>query len=452
MAAPSSGRWIFWLIVILLLGVGGWFGWKYWEKNANKPPEYRTAQVTTGDIIQMVTASGQLNPVLSVQVGSQISGIIQNLYADFNTIVTQGMVVAKLEPSTYQSAVLQAEGELANAKAVLELSQVEEKRAEELKAGKLIAASEYDKAVADLHQAQAQVTIRQAGLQKATVDLSRCTIYAPTNGIVISRNVDVGQTVAASFSAPTLFVMANDLSKMQIDCMVSEADIGGIETNQDVQFTVDAFPSRNFHGTVIQIRNAPTTNQNVVTYDTVVEVNNRDLKLKPGMTANVSIIIAQRENVIKVPNAAFRFKPVDPNEKKTPAASGLRAGAESGGGYGGPGSGREGAGSGRRQGQGPGSGGPGGPGSPGRPPGARPRSERSPLRTVYVLPAQANAETQAKPEARQVKVGIGDAAFSEVLDGLKEGETVVVGQNLPASAAPTTAPANPFGGGGMRRF
>jgi HlyD family secretion protein len=446
MAAPSSGRWIFWLVGILLLGAGGWFAWKYWEKNATKQPEYRTAQVTTGDIIQTVTASGQLNPVLSVQVGSQISGIIQNLYADFNTIVTQGMVVAKLEPSTYQSAVLQAEGELANAKAVLELTQVEAKRAEELKAGKLIAPSDFDKAVADLHQAEAQVTIRKAGLQRATVDLNRCTIYAPTNGIVISRNVDVGQTVAASFSAPTLFVMANDLSKMQIDCMVSEADIGGVETNQDVQFTVDAFPSRNFHGTVIQIRNAPTTNQNVVTYDTVVEVNNRDLKLKPGMTANVSIVLAQRENVIKVPNAAFRFKPVDPNEKKNPPSTGLRAGAESGASYGGPSGGREGGGGGgRRQG-----GGPGGPGGAGRPPGARPRSERSPVRTVYVLPVQTNSEVEAKPEPRQVKIGIGDGAFSEVLEGLKEGETVVVGQNLPAPSAPATTPSNPFGGGGRR--
>src|SRR3954471_304533 len=441
MAAPSSGRWIFWLVVLLLLAGGGWFGWKYWEKNSNKPAEYRTAQVTTGDIVQTVTASGQLNPVLSVQVGSQISGIIQNLYADFNTIVTQGMVVAKLDPSTYQSSVLQAKGELENAKAVLELAQVEAKRAEELKNGKLIAVSDFDKAVADLHQAQAQVTIRQASLQKATVDFDRCTIYAPTNGIVISRNVDVGQTVAASFSAPTLFVMANDLSKMQIDCMVSEADIGGVETNQDVQFTVDAFPSRNFHGTVIQIRNAPTTNQNVVTYDTVVEVNNRDLKLKPGMTANVSIIIAQRENVIKVPNAAFRFKPIDPNEKKTPPTPGMRAGAESGGGYSGQPGGREGGGgSGRRQGSGPGgpgAGGPGGPGGAGRPPGARPKPERSPVRTVYVLGTPAGAEAPAKPEARQVKVGIGDAAFSEVIEGLKEGESVVVGQNLPATAAPS---------------
>ena len=206
--------------------------------------------------------------MLSVQVGSQVSGIIQNLYADFNTIVTQGMVVAKLDPATYLSAVHQGEGELANAKAALDLTKIEAKRAEELKNEKLIASADYDKAMADFHQAEAQVMIRDASLERAKVDLSRCTIYAPTNGIVISRQVDVGQTVAASFSAPVLFVIANDLRRMQIDAMVSEADVGGVETNLDVRFTVDAFPNRTFTGKVVQIRNAPTTNQNVVTYDT----------------------------------------------------------------------------------------------------------------------------------------------------------------------------------------
>ena len=316
-----------WGVVLLLLAAGAWFGYKYWKSPHNDLPEYRTGQVSRGELVQTVTASGQLNPMLSVQVGSQVSGIIQNLYADFNTIVTQGMVVAKLDPATYSSAVHQAEGELANAKAALDLTKIEAKRAEELKNEKLIASADYDKAMADFHQAEAQVMIRDASLERAKVDLSRCTIYAPTNGIVISRQVDVGQTVAASFSAPVLFVIANDLRRMQIDAMVSEADVGGVETNLDVRFTVDAFPNRTFTGKVVQIRNAPTTNQNVVTYDTIVEVSNDQLKLKPGMTATVSIILAERNNVLKVPNAAFRFRPADTTEKNpaTAAARVLKA-------------------------------------------------------------------------------------------------------------------------------
>jgi HlyD family secretion protein len=278
------------------------------------------------------------------------------------------------------------------------------------------------------------------------VDLDRCTIYAPTNGIVISRNVDVGQTVAASLSAPTLYVIANDLGKMQIDCMVSEADIGGVETNQDVQFTVEAFPGRNFHGTVMQIRNAPTTNQNVVAYDTVVPVNNPDLKLKPGMTATVSIIIAKRENVLKIPNAAFRFKPAESADKKNAAVGAARPGGEAGPTASGPGNTAEGGGQRMRR-----EGGGGGAPGAGRPPG-RTKPDRLPVSNVYVLAKETTPNAAPKPERRQVRIGISDGTFAEVLDGLQEGDTVVVGQNTPAAAAPSSAPANPFGGGGMRRF
>ncbi|MDB6035683.1 MAG: Efflux transporter, family, subunit [Verrucomicrobiales bacterium] len=442
MAAQSGGRWIKWGIVLLLLAAGGWFGWKYWKSPRNTLPEYRTAQIARGDIVQTVTASGQLNPMLSVQVGSQVSGIIQNLYADFNTTVTQGMVVAKLDPATYLSAVHQAEGELANAKAGLDLTKIEAKRAEELKNEKLIASADYDKAMADFHQAEAQVMIRDAALERAKVDLNRCTIFAPTNGIVISRQVDVGQTVAASFSAPVLFVIANDLRKMQIDAMVSEADVGGVETNQEVRFTVDAFPTRNFTGKVVQIRNAPTTNQNVVTYDSIVEVSNDQLKLKPGMTATVTIILAEKDNVIKVPNAAFRFRPADTSEKSPSPAAAQGAsdstgppGQRTGGGANGGGGGRK----------------PGGGGGGAGRQGGKPKEDRSPVRTVYVLPNGGQNGPDLKPEPRKVRVGISDGAFSEVLEGLQEGDTVVVGQNTPV-AGPSAAPANPFGGGGGRRF
>ena len=419
-----------WIVIIILVGAAVWGGWWYWKKPGEQAPDYRTATVSRGDIIQAVTASGQLNPVLNVQVGSQISGMIQKLYVDFNSIVTQGQVIAELDPATYRANLLQAEGDVANAKSVLELAQIEAKRAAELVASKLIPQADQDKALAQLHQAEAQVKIREALLERSRVDLNRCTILAPTNGIVISRNVDVGQTVAASLSAPTLFVIANDLRRMQIDAMVSEADIGGVEEGQAVSFTVDAFPSRNFHGQVIQIRNSPATNQNVVTYDTVVAVENRDQKLKPGMTANVSIVTAQQESVLKLPNAALRFRPADAVETPGGSSRPSRAGGGEGG--------RTPSG----RGGGPGEGGSGG----------RRRTDRVPTRTVYVL---SSTNSAAKPEARQVRVGISDGVFSEVTEGLNEGDIVVIGTNTPEPTRQPTAPgatANPFGGGSRRRF
>jgi len=443
MARRKGTGWFKWIFLLLLLGGAGYGAWWYSKRPKDKPVEYRTAAVTRGEIVQAVTASGQLNPVVNVQVGSQISGNIQNIFADFNSSVTQGQVIAELDPATYRANVLQAEGELANAKAARELAVIEAKRAKELADSKLIPLSDYDKAMAELHKAEAQVKIRESLLERARVDLSRCTIYAPTNGIVISRNVDVGQTVAASFSAPVLFVIANELRRMQIDAMVSEADIGGVEVEQPVTFTVDAFPARTFHGKVIQIRNSPATNQNVVTYDTVVAVENEDLKLKPGMTANVSIIVAEREDVLKIPNAALRFRPTDAVAQQGPpgAGGGTRPRGEFGGG----------------RGQGRGSGGGGFGGSGGGEGMRRPRGERANFRTVYVL-ASTNAPVSGpplKPEPRQVRLGISDGVLTEVFDGLKEGEIVVTGSSATDAAASQFGrpqqPGSPFGGG-MRRF
>src|SRR6185369_2413855 len=190
--------WFKWVIIVLLLAGAAWGGWWYWQRPANEAPQFRTAEVARGELTQAVTATGQLNPFANVQIGSQISGMILRIYADFNSSVTQGQVIAELDPSTYRAAVLQAEGELNNSIAGLELTQVEARRADDLRKNKLLAESEYDKAMADLHQAQAQKQIREALLERARVDLARCTILAPTNGVVISRNVDVGQTVAAS--------------------------------------------------------------------------------------------------------------------------------------------------------------------------------------------------------------------------------------------------------------
>src|SRR5207237_741656 len=272
---------------------------------------YQTATVTRGPITQLVTATGTLNPVVNVQVGSQVSGNIQKLFADFNSEVKAGQTVAQIDPALFQAAVTQAEGDLATAQAALELAKLNAARTQKLFTEKNSSQQDVDQAMAALHQAEGNVKIKQGALDKAKADLDHSTITSPIDGVVISRNVDVGQTVAASLQAPVIFQIANDLTKMQIDSNVAEADVGAVEVGQDVDFTVDAFPNRTFHGKVVQVRNAPITVQNVVTYDTVIGVDNKDLKLKPGMTANVSIIIAHKDNVVQLKNAALRYRPPD---------------------------------------------------------------------------------------------------------------------------------------------
>ena len=364
---------------------------------------YQTTTVTRGPITQAVTATGTLNPVVNVQVGSQVSGNIAKLFADFNSQVKAGQVVAQIDPALFQATVTQAEGDLASAQAALELARVNAKRTQELFARKTSSQADLDQALANLHQAEANVKIKQGALDKAKADLEHCTITSPIDGVVISRNVDVGQTVAASLQAPVIFQIANDLTKMQIDSNVAEADVGVVDVGQDVDFTVDAFPMRTFHGKVVQVRNAPITVQNVVTYDTVIGVSNPDLKLKPGMTANVSIIVAHKDNVLQIKNAALRYRPADATSgemgSRSPAPAGSRGGA-----------GRE-----RRTGE----------------------------RTVYVLPG-------GQPKPVQIKTGISDGVLTEVVEGLKEGDRVVTAELSSKSAAPST-PANPFSGG-QRRF
>ena len=438
----SATKW--WILVIVLATAGGGAYW-YSKNRAAAAPEFQTTKVGRGDLTQAVTATGQLAPVLNVQVGSQISGIILKLNADFNSQVKAGQIVAQLDAASYQANVSSAEGDLANAQAGLELAQINARRAEDLNKAKLISQSECDQAVATLHQAEAQVKIRTASLERAKVDLARCTIYSPVDGIVISRNVDVGQTVAASMSAPTLFVIANDLAKMQIDANVSEADVGGVEIGQDVNFTVDAFPYRTFLGKVIQVRNAPTTVQNVVTYDAVIEVANPDLKLKPGMTANVSIVVARRENVLRIPNSVLRFHPPETltGAKRTNATPMVFA-QNTNPGAGAPG----GRGDGERRG---GRGGPGGTGGGNR--SGKSRTERQPLRTVFTLTSsEAGKSSGAEPELKpvQVKLGINDGVMTEVIEGLAEGDQVVISMTTNTNT-PASNPSNPFGGGFPRR-
>ncbi len=302
-----------WMKVVMLavvLAAGGGGVW-YWESSHETAIEYQTAPVVRGDLTQVVTATGQLDPVVNVQVGSQISGRIEKLYVDFNSVVKSNQVIADIEPATYKVAVLRAEADVANAKANLALAQVQADRASTLYSNRLISASDHDIAVAQLEQAKAQLQSSDASLANAKVDLSRCTIFAPVDGVVISRNVDVGQTVAASFNTPTLFLLAGDLTKMQIDALVSEADIGGVSVGQNVNFMVDAYPYRTFAGKVSQVRYGSITNQNVINYDCVIEVGNPDRKLLPGMTANVSIIVSERTNALKIPNGALRFRPLE---------------------------------------------------------------------------------------------------------------------------------------------
>jgi HlyD family secretion protein len=433
MANDKKSRKTKWIVlaiaVVAVLAAGAW----YVKSRRSEDPGYQTAMITRGDLIQYVTATGQLNPVTNVQVGSQISGIVSHLYADWNSQVTNGQLVALIDPATYQANVLQVRSDLANARAALELAQVSERRSKELLDSKLIPQSDYDIAIANLHQAEATVLNKQAALTNAQVNLDRCTISSPVDGVVISRSVDVGQTVAASLSAPTLFVIANDLTKMQIDANVAEADIGGVAVGQNVDFSVDAYPNRRFHGEVVQVRYNPVTVQNVVTYDTVIGVSNPDLKLMPGMTANVSIIIAERDNALKIPNAALRFRPPDvlAASRTNAAAAQLGGAGQRGGGVGGPAGGGFG----------------GGRGS-----GGRNRPDRSLTRTIYTLPAGTDAAAKsAKPAPVQIKVGINDGISTEVVDGLKEGDVVVTGVAM-TETAQAAQPTNPFGGGGFRRF
>src|SRR5262245_48326612 len=291
--------------VVALLAIGFFVV----RRERSGPLQFQTATVTRGPITQAVTATGTLNPVVNVQVGSQVSGNIAKLFVDFNSEVKAGQVVAQIDPMLFQAAVTQAEGDLASAQAGLELAKLNASRTQTLFTQKNSSQQDLDQAIANLHQAEATLKIKQGALDKAKADLEHCTITSPVDGVVISRSVDVGQTVAASLQAPVIFTIANDLTKMQIDTNVAEADVGAVEVGQDVDFTVDAFPTRTFHGKVVQVRNAPITVQNVVTYDTVIGVDNKDLKLKPGMTANVDIIAARKDNVLQIKNAALRYRP-----------------------------------------------------------------------------------------------------------------------------------------------
>jgi HlyD family secretion protein len=307
--------------IIIIIAIGVFFLFR----GKNNEPKFRTEKVVKGDIEMAVTATGTVNPVTTVLVGTQVSGTIKNIYVDFNSPVKKGQLIAQIDTALFDAQVNQARANLFSAKANLEKAEatlVDAKRTmdrnKELFAKNLIARSDLDTAEtnnetakASVSAAKSQVAQTDAALSLAETNLYYTKIVSPVDGIVVSRNVDVGQTVAASFQTPTLFSIAQDLTKMQIDTNVAEADIGNVRVGQDVEFTVDAYSDTTFKGKVWQVRNAPITVQNVVTYDVVIQVANPDLKLKPGMTANVSIIISIKKDVMKISNTALRFKPAE---------------------------------------------------------------------------------------------------------------------------------------------
>ncbi|MCX5718767.1 MAG: efflux RND transporter periplasmic adaptor subunit [Nitrospirae bacterium] len=306
------------IVIVVVLGIAAFIVFSSKETEL----KFKTEKITKGDIEATVTATGTVNAVTTVLVGTQVSGTIKQIYVDFNSPVKQGQLIAQIDPSTFEAQVQQARANLLSAKANVEKAEASlldakrtMERNRELFSKDLIARSDldtsetnYDAAKAQVSAAKAQVAQTEAALEYAATNLRYTRIQSPVNGIVVSRNVDVGQTVAASFQTPTLFNIAQDLTKMQIDTNVGEADIGKVNVKQDVEFTVDAYPDITFKGRVSQVRNAPITVQNVVTYDVVIYVDNPEFKLKPGMTANVSIIISSKKDVLKIPNAALRFR------------------------------------------------------------------------------------------------------------------------------------------------
>jgi HlyD family secretion protein len=298
------------LLSLALAGAVFAAAYSWWPRANQQPAErYRTQTVDRGDIQQVISANGTLNPVVLVNVGTQVSGTIQRLHADFNDSVSAGQVLAELDPSLFQAQLAQSRGSLANARAALKLAQANERRGRDLFGKDYIARSELDQAVQALESAKAQVSGAEGQVKRDQTNLDYSVIRSPVSGVVISRNVDVGQTVAASFQTPTLFSIAQDLKKMQIYTTVAEADVGGIREGLPVRFNVDAFADREFQGKVRQVRLNPQIQQNVVTYNVVVEVDNRDEILLPGMTAFVRIVVDERRSVLRMPQAALRFRP-----------------------------------------------------------------------------------------------------------------------------------------------
>ncbi len=403
-----------WLALVVAVGVAGVGYWQFRVHHQTPEVTYKTANVERRNIVGRVTASGTLSAIVTVQVGTQVSGRIQKLYADFNSAVTKGELVAKIDPALFEASVQQAEANYIAAKAGVTTAEAsalaadkQYARTKALHDQNLAAQADLDTAEANvatshsaIEVAKASVAQALASLHQAQVNLSYTSIVSPIDGVVISRTVDVGQTVAASLSAPTLFTIAQDLTKMQVDTNVAEGDVGRLEVGMKTFFTVDSFPGQRFLGKIRQIRNAATTLQNVVTYDAVIDVDNTDLKLRPGMTANVTVVYAERRKVLAVANAALRFRP--------PASLAPAGSAESH----------------RTRGHGPSSG-----------------ADAPEAHSVWLMHG-------VSPQAVAVHTGLTDGTVTEVVDGdLNEGDPVVV-----ESTTPESAPASTGTAGSLRRL
>jgi HlyD family secretion protein len=403
------------IVLVMLLTATAAFAWRWHVAHRSPNVTYKTAVVEKKRIAAKVTASGTLSALVTVQVGAQVSGRIAKLNADFNSKVTKGELVAQLDPALYQATLDQAQASYAQtvaqqlkSKAASELADKQLTRTRSLHDQGLAAQQDVDTAEGTAAQAHADLALQaanvdqaRAALNQARVNLSYTNIYSPIDGVVISRNVDVGQTVAASLQAPVLFTIAEDLKRMQVDTNVSEGDVGRLREGMPAYFTVDAYPGKRFRGTIGQIRNAATNVQNVVTYDAVIKVANDELELRPSMTANVTIVYAERTDALAVSNAALRFHPPDAPEPK-----------RGGGGGGGGGGGKK-------------------------------HDTADETRTVYVVRG-----VTATPAS--IHAGISDGVVTEVVDGdVHEGDAVAIDVVDGASAPTTTSSStSPFGGGG----
>ncbi len=365
--------------VLLVVAIGA-AGWYYGASGGVKGAEaYKTQKLENGDLTQTVSANGTLNPVVLVNVGTQVSGTVKKLLVDYNDKVTKGQVLAILDPALFDAQVAQSRASVESAKASLELAEANEKRMRELYAKEYVSAQELDQAVQARKSAKAQLALSMATHTKDSTNKEYSVIKSPVSGVVIDRQIDVGQTVAASFQTPTLFKIAQDLRRMQIDSSFAEADIGKIKVGQDVTFNVDAYNNRQFKGVVKQIRLNATTQSNVVTYNVVVSVDNPEEILMPGMTAYVNIKTAERKNVLLVPNTALRYKPSTLEKKEQKTAE-------------------------QKQNK-------------------KPQPGEAKSATVYML-------ENGTPKPVKIKIGITDGRQTEVLDGaLKAGDEVIVDEN-----------------------
>jgi len=364
------------------------------------PPHYTISKVAKGDVAKIVMATGQLTPFVSVEVSTQISGLITEVKVDFNSPVKKGEVLALIDPSTYEQAINQARANLHSAEAANDLNRLMADRQRQLLEKHLAAQQDYDQALALSQQSQALLLTQQAIVKSAQVDLDRCTITSPIDGVVIYKAADVGKTVQASFTAPTLFVIAQDLRKMRIIAPVSEVDVWSVKPGQEVTFTVDALPNRTFHGILRQIRNpyTPSDKQNdqnqsqanasITTFDAVIEVENPDLVLLPSLTANVSIVVEKHKDVLNLPNSALRVQVPPPGGASPPGPEGGPVAASS----------------------------------------AAAPEEGDGMGTVYRLPG---GDRNATPEKIAIHVGLTDSIITEVVSGLKEGDTVITGITPP---------------------